>query len=82
MDHRKDNTAVKMDDKCITHGSNKTLRKTTKGWFLEILWRDDTTSWEPLKNLRVSNPVEIAEYAVADKLVEEPVFAWWVPHTL
>jgi hypothetical protein len=42
MDHRKDNTAVKMDDKCITHGSNKTLRKTTKGWFLEILWRDDT----------------------------------------
>ena len=27
-------------------------------------------------------PVEVAEYAVANRIVEEPTFAWWVPHTL
>ena len=24
----------------------------------------------------------MAEYAIANKLTKEPVFAWWVPHTL
>jgi len=82
MDHRKDNSAVKMDDKYIKYGSNQTLRKTTQGRYFQVLWRDGTTSWEPLKNLRVSNPVEVAEYVISNKLAEEPAFAWWVPQTL
>jgi hypothetical protein len=32
--------------------------------------------------LKESNPVEVAEYAVANKLVSEPAFAWWVGRTL
>jgi hypothetical protein len=43
---------------------------------------DGSTSWEPLRNLKESNPVEVAEYAVANKLVEEAAFAWWVPYTI
>ena len=82
INHRHDGTAVKIDDKYITHGTNKTLRRTTQGWFLQVQWRDGTTSWEPLRNLKESNPVELAEYAVANKLLEEAAFAWWVPHTL
>jgi hypothetical protein len=39
-------------------------------------------SWENLKDLKASNPVEVAEYAVANRLVEEPAFKWWVPHIL
>jgi len=35
-----------------------------------------------LKDLKVSNPVELAEYAVANKIVEEPAFAWWVQQVL
>ena len=35
-----------------------------------------------LKDLKASYPVEIAEYAVANRLVEEPAFEWWVPYTL
>jgi hypothetical protein len=31
-----------------------------------------------LSELKASNPVEVAEYAVANKIVEEPAFAWWV----
>jgi hypothetical protein len=39
--------------------------------------------WEALKDLKESNPVEVAEYAVSAKLVSEPcTAAWWVPFTL
>jgi hypothetical protein len=27
-------------------------------------------------------PLQVAEYAVAARIAEEPAFAWWVPHTL
>jgi hypothetical protein len=47
-----------------------------------VRWKDDTTSWEPLRNLKNSNPIEVAEYAVMNALEKEPAFVWWVPHTL
>ena len=55
---------------------------TTKEWKLCIQWKDGTTSWEPLSSVKESNPVEVAEYAVAQKLATEPAFSWWVPYTL
>jgi hypothetical protein len=80
--HRKDNLAIGIDDIYSTHGSNRNLRKTTQGWELQVTWKVGSSSWEPLKNLRISNPVEVAEYAVANKLVEKAAFTWWVPSTL
>ena len=41
-----------------------------------------TLSWEPLQNLKGSNPIEISEYVIAKGLDTEPAFAWWVPHTM
>ena len=36
-----------------------------------------------LKDLKESNPVEIAEYAKVNGILDnEPVFRWWVPYTL
>ena len=35
-----------------------------------------------LKGLKDSNPVELAEYAVANLILDEPAFKWWVPPTL
>jgi hypothetical protein len=29
-------------------------------------------SWEKLKDLKASNPVKVAEYAVANRFIEEP----------
>ena len=43
---------------------------------------DGSTSWVPLKDLKESNPVETAEYAVANFIHEEPAFAWWVKDVL
>jgi hypothetical protein len=35
-----------------------------------------------LKDLKASNPIELAEYAVANQIVKGPAFKWWVPNTL
>ena len=32
-----------------------------------------------MRDLKESNPIEVAEYATKYQLVKEPVFAWWVP---
>jgi len=82
INHHKDESATPIGDKWIKHGSNKTLRKNTIGWKLQVKWKDGSTSWEPLHNLKQSNPIEVAEYAEANKLGDEVAFAWWVPFTL
>jgi hypothetical protein len=53
-----------------------------KGWWLLVMWKDQSTSRVPLKDLKVSNPVELAEYAVANRIAEERAFTWWVSDTL
>jgi ribosomal protein L31E len=47
-----------------------------------VQFKDGTLDWVKLKDLKESNPIELAEYAVANRLVEEPAFKWWVPHVL
>lgn len=58
------------------------MRQTTKGWQLCIEWKDGTTSWEKLADLKESNPIEVAEYEVAHGLDDEVAFAWWAPFAL
>ena len=80
--HRSDASAVKMEDRFIQAGSNKQLRKTTKGWQLCVQWKDGSTSWERLADLKETNPIEVAEYAVAAGINDQPAFTWWVPYVL
>jgi hypothetical protein len=64
------------------HGRKNKLRKTTKGWHLCVEWKDGTTRWERLADIKESNPVEVAEYAAANSLFDAPAFVWWSPHVL
>jgi hypothetical protein len=41
-------------------------------------WKDETTTRVSLKDLRESFPIETAEYAVLNKIADEPVFKWLV----
>ena len=83
VDHRKDDDiAVSRENMYIQAGSNKNLRKTTKGWDLCVEWKDGSTTWERLADLKESNPIEVAEYAVSKSLQDEPAFLWWVPYVL
>ena len=83
VDHKKGTTAVSLDEGyVITRTGTKRRRHTTAGWQLQVEWKDGSTSWVHLRDLKDSNPVELAEYAVANKISEEPAFAWWVRDVL
>jgi len=45
-------------------------------------WKDGSTTWEALKDVKESYPVQLAEYATLHKISDEPAFAWWVPHVI
>ena len=58
------------------------MRQTTVGWKLLVQWNDGLRQWVALKILKESNPVQVAEYAVARGIGDEPAFAWWTPYML
>ena len=55
---------------------------TTKGWNIQIRWKEDFLSWIPLSTVKSPNPIELAEYAESNKLSDEPAFKWWAEQTL
>ena len=83
VDHRKNASAIPISDGFITSkNGNRIPKPTTKGWEILVEWKDSSTDWIPLKDLKASNPVELAEYAFSNKLLEEPAFAWWAKDVL
>jgi hypothetical protein len=83
MDHKKDGTAIDISNGMVTSANGNTKQKITmQGWMLLVMWKDRSTSWVKLKDLKASNPIELAEYAVANRIAEELAFKWWVSHTL
>ena len=83
LDHKSDDTAIKQSEG-FTVGSKgeQVPKQTTRGWKLLIRLKDHSTSWIKLKDLKESNPMELAEHAKGNALQFEPAFKWWVPHTL
>lgn len=58
--HKRKDTAVDKGDQYKTDGNGRCIkRKTVTGWELEVEWRDGTTTWIPLKEMKESNPQEI-----------------------
>jgi hypothetical protein len=83
IDHKSDGNALHIDDSHFTTATGRTkITQPTKGWKLCVKWKDESITWEDLKDLKESNPVQVAEYAASNKLLSQPAFAWWVPYTL
>ena len=83
VDNRTNGKQVLQQDAFIVNRSGtKRRRETTIGWELLVRWKDGSTTWVALKDLKELYPVQLAEYAVQSRLAEEPAFAWWVPYTL
>ncbi len=81
-DHRSSNLSIKIAEGFITSwNGNCILKPTTRGWSLLVLWRDGLSDLLPLKDLKDAYPVQIAEYAAANRIANEPAFNWWV-HTV
>ena len=79
LDHRKDENALTEKDAWFTTKLGRKKRRiTTKGWSFLIQWRDGSVDWLTMRELKVSFPVELAEYAKSQGIDHEPAFAWWI----
>jgi len=66
----------------ISHNGNLHPRRTTKGYHLCVKWKDGSTSWEYLKDMKESFPLQVAEFAISQGIQELPGFRWWVHQTI
>ena len=83
VDHRVDGTELRKENAFIQSSNGGRRRKeTTKGWDILLQWKDGSTTWEKLKDVKNSYPVQLAEYACSSRIDSEPAFAWWLPHVL
>ena len=83
VDHRSDGRAIKKSNGYhISQSGSRKPKITTVGWKLQVEWKDGSMSWVDLKDLKESNPLELAEYAVANRIDDEPAFNWWVKSAL
>ena len=74
-DHRKDNADIPIYDGIMRgHNGNESPKITTRGWQLLVEWKDGSTSWMKLTDLKDSSLIEVVEYDVANRIVEEPSF--------
>ena len=83
IDHEATEEAVPKEHGFYTDRNGQKKRvKTTKGWHMLFKFKDGTTSWFQLKDVKDDFMIQIAEYAVTAGIAEEPAFAWWVPYTI
>ncbi|KAI2511667.1 Reverse transcriptase (RNA-dependent DNA polymerase) [Fragilaria crotonensis] len=83
IDHRTNGKQTLQQDAFITtRTGTQRRRETTIGWELLVQWKDQSTTWVSLKDMKEAYPVQSAEYATQARIAEEPAFAWWAPHTL
>ena len=83
IDHRTTKDAIsKAEGTFTTNRGVKRKKQTTRGWEICVQWKDGSTDWITLKELKESYPVELAEYAIANKIDDEPAFAWWIPFVM
>ena len=57
-------------------------KETSQGWSFLCQRKDGSSNWIALKDARLSHPVLVAEYAIANRIDDEPAFAWWVHDVL
>ena len=83
IDHKRDARALRVDNGyVVTKNGRRVPKNTTRGWKILCQWKDGSSDWVDLKHVKDSNPIELAEYAVANHIQEEPAFKWWVSETL
>ena len=71
--HKKGKDAVTKEQAAFRYKGKTHYLRTTKGWRRCILWKDGSTSWERLSDLKESYPVGVDNKAA---------FNWWIPFVL
>jgi hypothetical protein len=81
--HRTDGNQVQ-EENATTISANGVKRQieTTIGWEIQLEWKDGQTTWNKLKDVKDSYPVQMAEYAIENKISGLPAFRWWIPYVM
>eukprot|EP00804_Cyclotella_cryptica_P023948 CCRYP_010054-RA/>CCRYP_010054-RA protein AED:0.31 eAED:0.32 QI:0/0/0/1/0.5/0.33/3/0/420 len=78
VDYHKDpSMAFARKDQVLVIDGKKIVKRSTKGWDLCCEWTDGSTSWQKLSNFKESHPLQVAEFAFAAQIADEPAFNWW-----
>ena len=73
IDTRTDGTqTLQKDAFVITKSGTKRRKNTAKGLEVCIQWKDGSTTWNKLKDIKDSYPVQMAKYEVENRNLEEP----------
>ena len=54
----------------ISANRGKRRKETTKGWEILLRWKDSSSSWETLKDVKQCYPLQVAEYAFGETHVK------------
>jgi hypothetical protein len=83
LGHRCDGSQIKEEDVFLM-SSNGVKRRIETNHLLErnIQWKDGSTTWNKLKDMKDAYPVKTSEYAIKNGLSELAAFRWWIPYVL
>ena len=79
---RSKSTLSLADQNIVGACDRQSVRNTTKVWQLYFQWKDGSTSWGSLTNLKEYHPVQTAEFSVAQGIDHETAFNYWVQNVL
>ena len=65
VDHWKRDSALSTLESSVTTETTTKAVITTKGWDIQLKWKDGSVDWMPLSQVKEAISVELAEYAVA-----------------
>ena len=83
IDYRTNGNELQEHDAYITSKNGGRRRKeTTKGWEILLGWKDGSSTWEAMKDIKESYPVDLAEFAIQKGIDSQPAFAWWIPFVI
>jgi Reverse transcriptase (RNA-dependent DNA polymerase) len=82
VDFKRGTSAMTVEEATIVVNGRSSPARTTRGWKFCVRWKDGSTNWIPLKDLKESHPVQLADFVKAHGLENEAAFVWWVPQTL
>ena len=78
VDYRNNYKAITVPDQKVVHRGRRFMRRSNVGCQMCVQWRDSSTTWKALKDIKESHPIERAEYVVDQEIYHKLSINWWV----
>lgn len=76
--HRNISEYVSTQESTFEYKGKRHQIQTNKGWEFYVTWKDGSTNWISLKELKEYSPMELARYVDEQRQIGEAAFIWWV----